>query len=131
MISKKHFCNCHFCRKLLNCIRKTCPCNVYPLIPHFYIAKLGYGEVYLFFFIFAPKHRLWVLVRTASPRRFAIYVLKKNKRNIKSFLMKIFNFYNLRKICILHGHVFVMVTLISLVLMCLYKKYDQICADYM
>ena len=37
-------------------------------IPHFYIAKLGYAGVYLFFFflIFAPKHRLWVLVRTAS-----------------------------------------------------------------
>ena len=31
-------------------IRKTCPCNVYPLIPHFYIEKLGYGGVYLFFF---------------------------------------------------------------------------------
>ena len=30
-------------------IRKTCPCNVYPLIPHFYIAKLGYAGVYLFF----------------------------------------------------------------------------------
>ena len=27
-------------------IRKTCPYNVYPLEPHFYIAKLG---VYLFF----------------------------------------------------------------------------------
>ena len=30
-------------------ITKTCPCNVYPLEPHFYIAKLGYAEVYLFF----------------------------------------------------------------------------------
>ena len=30
-------------------IRITCPCNVYPLEPHFYIAKLGYGGVYLFF----------------------------------------------------------------------------------
>ena len=30
-------------------IRKTCPCNVYPLEPHFYIAKLGYAGVYLFF----------------------------------------------------------------------------------
>ena len=30
-------------------IRKTCPCNVYPLKPHFYIAKLGYGGGYLFF----------------------------------------------------------------------------------
>ena len=30
-------------------IRKTCPCSVYPLKPHFYIAKLGYAGVYLFF----------------------------------------------------------------------------------
>ena len=30
-------------------IRKTCPSNVYPLEPHFYIAKLGYAGVYLFF----------------------------------------------------------------------------------
>ena len=50
-------------------ITKTCPCNVYPLKPHFYIAKLGYAG-YTFFFISAPKHRLWVLVRTASARRF-------------------------------------------------------------
>ena len=28
---------------------KTCPCNVYPLEPHFYIAKLGYTGVNLFF----------------------------------------------------------------------------------
>ena len=33
----------------LQCITKTCPCNVYPLEPHFYIAKLGYAGVYLFF----------------------------------------------------------------------------------
>ena len=32
-----------------NFIRKTCPCNVYPLKPHFYTAKLGYAAVYLFF----------------------------------------------------------------------------------
>ena len=87
-------------------IRKTCPCNEYPLKPHFYLVKLGFAGVYLFFLIFAPKHRLWVLVRTASPRRFkrvpAIYVLSKNKKNIEIFLMKfsifdfsdeIFNFY--------------------------------------
>ena len=30
-------------------IRKTCPCNIYPLIPHFYIEKLGFAGVYLFF----------------------------------------------------------------------------------
>ena len=37
----------HFCLDLH--IRKTCPCNVYPLEPHFYIAKLGYAGVGLFF----------------------------------------------------------------------------------
>ena len=37
-----------------------------------------------------------------------IYVLSENKKNIKIFLMKIFNYYNLRKIYLLHGHVFVM-----------------------
>ena len=30
-------------------ITKTCPCNVYPLEPHFYIVKLGFAGVYLFF----------------------------------------------------------------------------------
>ena len=30
-------------------IRKTCPCNTYPLKSHFYIAKLGFAGVYLFF----------------------------------------------------------------------------------
>ena len=30
-------------------IRKTCPCNEYPIKPHFYIVKLGYAGVYLFF----------------------------------------------------------------------------------
>ena len=29
-------------------IMKTCLCNVYPLEPHFYIAKLVYTGVYLF-----------------------------------------------------------------------------------
>ena len=38
--------------------------------PSFYIVKLGFTEVYIIFLISAQKHRLWVLVRTASPRRF-------------------------------------------------------------
>ena len=29
-------------------ITKACPCNVYPLEPHFYIEKLGCAGVYLF-----------------------------------------------------------------------------------
>ena len=73
-------------------IRKTYLCKLYPFIPHFYTinlsrgipiflifapkhrswvlvrtasVKLGYAGVYLFFLIFATKHRLWVLVRTS------------------------------------------------------------------
>ena len=37
-----------FARTVYN-IRKTCPCNEYPLKPHFYIVKMGYAGVYLFF----------------------------------------------------------------------------------
>ena len=71
----------------------------------FYIVKLGYAGVYLCFLIFAPKHRLWVLVRTASVRRFRrggsnVYpqsmFWSQNKKNILTFLLKIFNYFNLR-----------------------------------
>ena len=41
-----------------------------PTFIHFYIVKLGFTEVYIIFLISAQKHRLWVLVRTASPGRF-------------------------------------------------------------
>ena len=41
-----------------------------PLKPHFCIVKLGFTGVYISFLISVKKHRLWVLVRTASARRF-------------------------------------------------------------
>ena len=47
----------------------TNPCNEYPLTPHYYILKWGFTGVFIFL-IFALKHGLWVLVRTASVRRF-------------------------------------------------------------
>ena len=37
---------------------------------HFYIVKLGFTGVYIIFLIAAQNHRLWVLIRTASVRRF-------------------------------------------------------------
>ena len=40
------------------------------LKPHFYIVKLGFTGVDIILLTSAQKHRLWVLVRTASPRRF-------------------------------------------------------------
>ena len=51
-------------------ITKTRLYNFDPLKPHFYIVKLGFTRVYTMFLISAQKHKLWVLVRTASPRRF-------------------------------------------------------------
>ena len=51
-------------------ITKTCLYNFDPLQPYFYIVKLGFKGVYIIFLISAQKHRLWVLVRTASARRF-------------------------------------------------------------
>ena len=54
----------------LQFITKTFLYYTDPLKPHFYIVKLGFTGVYIIFLIFAQKHGLWVLVRTASPRRF-------------------------------------------------------------
>ena len=71
---------------------KRVPEYVYPLKPHFYIEKLGYAGVYLFFLF---------LLQT-------IYVLSKNKKNIKIILLKIFDFLQFKTPCILHGRVFVM-----------------------
>ena len=36
-------------------IRKTCPYNIDPLKPHFYIVKLGFTEVYIIFLISAQN----------------------------------------------------------------------------
>ena len=58
-----------FVQSLLN-ITKTCLYNFDPLKPHFYIVKLGFTGVYIIVLISVQKHRLWVLVRTASPRLF-------------------------------------------------------------
>ena len=53
-----------------NDITKTYLYNFDPLKPHFYVVKLGLTGVYIIFHISAQNHRLWVLVRTASARRF-------------------------------------------------------------
>ena len=53
-----------------NTITKTRLYSFDPLKPHFYTVKLGFTGVYVNFIISAQKHRLWVFVRTALPRRF-------------------------------------------------------------
>ena len=51
-------------------IMKICLYDFDPHNPYFYIVKLGFTEIYIIFLISAQKHRLWVLVRTASLGRF-------------------------------------------------------------
>ena len=55
-------------------ITKTYLYNFDPLKPHFYIVKLGFTGVYIIFLISAQKHRLWVLVRTASVKVFLFWL---------------------------------------------------------
>ena len=59
----------HMIQDNKNNITKTCLYNFDPLKPHFYIVKVGFTGVYIIVLISAQKHRLWVLVRTASPRQ--------------------------------------------------------------
>ena len=51
-------------------ITKTYLYSFDPLKPHFYTVKLGLTGLCIIFRISAQKHRLWILVRTASARRF-------------------------------------------------------------
>ena len=51
-------------------ITKTRLQNFDPLKPHFYTVKLEFTRVYIIFLNSAQKHRLWILVRTASSMRF-------------------------------------------------------------
>ena len=65
-------------------ITKTYLYNFDPLKPYF-IVKLGLIGVYITCLIFAQKHRLWVLVRTASP---TIYVLSRLKNIDCGYLLE-------------------------------------------
>ena len=91
-------------------ITKTCLCNVYPLVPHFYIAELGYAGVYLIFlFLLQNIDCGYSLEPPWRGGYSAIYVLSKNKKNIKLFQQN-FQFFLTKKIsCLLHGQVFEMI----------------------
>ena len=79
-------------------IRKTCPFHVYPLESHFYIAKTGVCRDIP---ILPQNIDFGYSLDT-------IYVLSKNKKNVKKKITENFQFYNKRRICILQGCVFVM-----------------------
>ena len=89
-------------------IKKTCPCNIYPLIPHFYIAKLGYAGVYLFFLFLLQTIDCGYLLEAEAVLTCTHNLwFEQNKKTIKNFLLKISIFYNFKNLCILHGKVFV------------------------
>ena len=93
-------------------ITKTCPCNVYPLEPHFYIAKLGYAEVYIFF-LFLPQnidcgYSLEPPCRGSSNVYPQAMFLAKIRKNIFFYSAENFQFLNLKSLFLLHGQVFVM-----------------------
>ena len=54
-----------FQAKYVLIIMKTGLYNFDPLTPYFYIVKMGFKEVDIIFLVFAQKHRLCVLIRTA------------------------------------------------------------------
>ena len=56
-----------------NFIMLTCPCDVHPLTPHFYIANVGFTRVYTEA-VLTCTHNL---------------CLSKNKKNVDSFRLKI------------------------------------------
>ena len=52
---------------LRNCIMITCPCNVDPLTPQFYIVKLGFTVVYIFsYFCSKTGERTGLVVRASD-----------------------------------------------------------------
>ena len=78
-------------------IKKTCLYDFDPLKQHFYLVKLGFRGLYIILLISAQKHRLLVLIKTASSRQFkqipTIYVLSRNKKKIRIFLSENFHFF--------------------------------------
>ena len=66
----------------------TCPCNVHPLL----YSKTGVYRGIHYFLIFALKHRLWVLAKTASVLTCTNNLcFEKNIKIVKTFQPKIVN----------------------------------------
>ena len=77
----------------------TCPCNEHPLTPHFYIEKVGFTRVYIFFLFLLQNIDCGYSLEPLE---------QKKKKNIKKFHLKIIIFTAVKYCCILHGHVCVM-----------------------
>ena len=76
-------------------IRKTFPCNKYPLKPHFYTVKMGYARVYLFFLFLLQNIDCGYSLEPPQRGGSNVYpqsVLSKSKKNIQFFPGKFFIF---------------------------------------
>ena len=129
-----HTSTCESREKKICLIMLTSPCNEDPLTPHFYIVKLRFTGIFFFFLTSALKHRSWVLVRTASVRRFkrvpTIFVLSKNKKNITVFHLKIIIFTAEKYCNLLHRHVCVMLGFLTrALLVSLETQRHHICSE--
>ena len=71
-------------------IRKTCPCNEYPLKPHLYVVKLGYAGVYLFFLFLLQNIDCGYSLE--PPRRTHNLCFEQKYEKYQFFQLKIFNF---------------------------------------
>ena len=74
-------------------VTKTRLYNFNPLKPHFYLLKLWFTGVYIIFLISAQKHRLWVLVRTASLTSTHNRCFGQKYENIRFFYVNKFSFW--------------------------------------
>ena len=86
-------------------IRKTCPCNVYPLEPYFYIVKLGFAGVNLFFLFLLQNIDCGYSLEPPQGGGSNVYpqsmfVLSKNNNNIKKNFNRNFSFFTNLKISV-------------------------------
>ena len=84
----------------VDCIAKTYLYNFDPPKPHLYIyvVKLGFIVVYIISLISAQKHRLWVLVRTASSCEAVLtsthnICFEQKYEKFQNFYLKTFSFF--------------------------------------
>ena len=89
---------------------KTCPSNVYPLEPHFYIAKQGYAGVYLFFLFLLQNIDYGYSLeppRRGSSNVYPQSMFRAKIRKISKFSAENFQFLKPKNLRLLHGKVFV------------------------
>ena len=83
-------------------IRKTCPCDLYPLTPNCYIVKLGFAGVYIIFLFLLLNIDFVYALEPPQLEHPTIYVLSKIRKNITIFHLKIIVFTTVKYCSILH-----------------------------